>query len=182
MQILIRILAKNKYVFYFFFLAFISLISIFNNNPYYSSSYFNSSNYIIGKIFQTRSSIVSYFITEEEISDSLYYPYPTSIYLYDNSYYRDKQFPSFSFKQPIGFLLAYNFWRNVPDIIYDGILDPAKKDSNGLLKESDRICVVNNINASIANIDAENDFSNISTNFEEFNCIHESISPVIIDD
>lgn len=61
MQILIRILAKNKYVFYFFFLAFISLISIFNNNPYYSSSYFNSSNYIIGKIFQTRSSIVSYF-------------------------------------------------------------------------------------------------------------------------
>ena len=61
MQILIRILAKNKYVFYFFFLAFISFISIFNNNPYYSSSYFNSSNYIIGKIFQTRSSIVSYF-------------------------------------------------------------------------------------------------------------------------
>ena len=61
MQILIRILAKNKYVFYFFFLALISFISIFNNNPYYSSTYFNSSNYIIGKIFLTRSSIISYF-------------------------------------------------------------------------------------------------------------------------
>ncbi len=61
MQILIRILAKNKYVFYFFFLALISFISIFNNNPYYSSSFFNSSNYIIGTIFQTRSSIIGYF-------------------------------------------------------------------------------------------------------------------------
>ena len=57
-----------------------------------------------------------------------------------------------------------------------------KIDLFQLLNDSDRICVVNNINASIANIDAGNDFSNISTNFEEFNCIHESISPVIIND
>ena len=61
MQILIRILAKNKYVFYFFFLVLISFISIFNNNPYYNSSFFNSSNYIVGSIFQIRSSIVNYF-------------------------------------------------------------------------------------------------------------------------
>ena len=61
MQILIRILAKNKYLFYFFFLVLISFISIFNTNPYYNSSFFNSSNYIVGSIFQIRSSIVNYF-------------------------------------------------------------------------------------------------------------------------
>ena len=69
MQILIRILAKNKYLFYFFFLALISFISIFNNNPYYNSSFFNSSNYIVGSIFQIRSSIVNYFNLNKINSD-----------------------------------------------------------------------------------------------------------------
>ena len=69
MQIFIRILAKNKYVFYFFFLVLISFISIFNNNPYYNSSFFNSSNYIVGSIFQIRSSIVNYFNLNKINSD-----------------------------------------------------------------------------------------------------------------
>ena len=69
MQILNRILAKNKYVFYFFFLALISFISIFNNNPYYNSSFFNSSNYVVGSIFQIRSSIVNYFNLNKINSD-----------------------------------------------------------------------------------------------------------------
>ena len=151
-----------------FMILSVSNVEIFNNIIYNNKT--------------ANTSIVSYFMTEENLTDELYNPYPSDIFIHNNIYKRDKQFASLSFKMPIGFLLTYNFWRNVPDIIYDGILDPAKKDSNGLLKDSDRICVVNNINASIANIDAENDFSNISTNFEEFNCIHESISPVIIDD
>ena len=69
MQILIRILAKNKYIFYFFFLVLISFISIFNKNPYYNSSFFNSSNYIVGSIFQIRSSIVNYFFDTSLIFD-----------------------------------------------------------------------------------------------------------------
>ena len=124
------------------------------------------------------TSIVSYFITEEEITDSLYYPYPTSIYLYDNIYKRSKQFPSFSFNQPIGFLLAYYFWRDIPDIIYDGILDKNKLGDNGKLLGEYSICIKNNINARIANIDAGNDFSDVSTDSFDFDCELEKIKPV----
>ena len=95
------------------------------------------------------TSIVSYFITEEELTDELYNPYPSNIYIHNNIYKRDKQFPHFSFTMPIGFMLAYNFWRDIPDIIYDGILDPGKINKNGQLNTEDQICIIDNINAKI---------------------------------
>ena len=126
------------------------------------------------------TSIVSYFITEEELTDELYNPYPSNIYIHNNIYKRDKQFPHFSFTMPIGFMLAYNFWRDIPDIIYDGILDPGKINKNGQLNKEHQICIIDNINAQMSNIDAGNDFSNISTDIEEFNCQHNRIKPVTI--
>ena len=126
------------------------------------------------------TSIVSYFITEEELTDELYNPYPSNIYIHNNIYKRDKQFPHFSFTMPIGFMLAYNFWRDIPDIIYDGILDPDKINKNGQLNKEHQICIIDNINAQMSNIDAGNDFSNISTDIEEFNCQHNRIKPVTI--
>ncbi len=126
------------------------------------------------------TSIVSYFITEEDLTDELYNPYPSNIYIHNNIYKRDKQFPSFSFTMPIGFILAYNFGRDIPDIIYDGILDPDKINTSGQLNKEHRICIINNINAQMSNIDAGNDFLNISTDIEEFNCQHDSIKPITI--
>ena len=126
------------------------------------------------------TSIVSYFITEEELTDELYNPYPSNIYIHNNIYKRDKQFPHFSFTMPIGFMLAYNFWRDIPDIIYDGILDPSKINKNGQLNTEDQICIIDNINAKMSNIDAGNNFLNISTDIEEFNCQHNRIKPVTI--
>ena len=123
----------------------------------------------------TNTSIVSYFITEEILTDSLYYPYPNSIYLHQNIYERDKQFPSFSFQQPIGFLLAYNFWRDVPDIIYDGILDKNKLGANQKLLDEYKICIKDNINASFANIDAGNNFKNVSKNMFDYECSHDRL-------
>ncbi len=135
-------------------------------------------NNIILENKTSNTSIVSYYITEEEITDSLYYPYPTSIYLYDNIYKRSKQFASLSFKQPIGFLLTYYFWRDVPDIIYDGILDENKLDADGKLLDEYKICLKNNTNARIANIDAGNNFSHVSTNSIDFDCELSKIKPV----
>ena len=66
---------------------------------------------------------MSYHILEETITDSTYYPYPRNIFIHDNIYKRHKKLPSLSFKQPIGMLLAWNFFNDVPDIIFDGILD-----------------------------------------------------------
>ena len=147
-----------------------SFVDIFNNIVYNNRT--------------ANTSIVSYFLTEEPLTDSLYYPYPTSINIYNNIYKRDIQFPSFSFKQPIGFLLAYHYWRDIPDIIYDGVLDPKLINDNGILPAEEiyfdkhRICIKNNINASVVNLDAGNNFKNISTNETYFDCELENINPV----
>ena len=135
-------------------------------------------NNIITNNKTTNTSIVSYYITEEVITDSSYYPYPTSIHLHDNTYYRDKQFPSFSFVQPIGFLLAYNYWRDIPDIIYDGILDSSLV-KDGAIPDKYKICIKNNINADFSNLDAYNNFENMSQDLEPHNCEHQSLNAVI---
>jgi len=133
-----------------------SNVEIFNNNIINNKT--------------ANTSIVSYYMTEEPISDSLYYPYPNSIYIYDNIYKRDRQFPSFSFKQPIGFLLAYNFWRDIPDIIYDGIIDSELLTKDNKIAEDKRICIQRNDNGSFVNLDAENDFHNISSDLSLYDC------------
>ena len=133
-----------------------SNVEIFNNNIINNKT--------------ANTSIVSYYMTEEPISDSLYYPYPNSIYIYDNIYKRDRQFPSFSFKQPIGFLLAYNFWRDIPDIIYDGIIDSELLTKDNKIAEDKRICIQRNDNGSFVNLDAENDFHNMSSDLSLYDC------------
>ena len=134
-------------------------------------------NNVISNNKTANTSIVSYFITEEDISDTLYYPYPTSIYLHNNSYFRDKQFPSFSFTQPIGFLLAYNFWRDIPDIIYDGIID-SEITRNGNVINEYRICIKNNKNADFVNLNAGNNFNDMSQDLSQHDCSHQSIKSV----
>jgi hypothetical protein len=54
------------------------------------------------------------------------------------------------------------FGKDVPHIIYDGIEDKETKER--------QICIRNNTNGSIANIDAENKFRNISRNAKPFVC------------
>ena len=128
-------------------------------------------NNIITNNKTANTSIVSYYITEEPITDSLYYPYPTSIYIHHNIYHRDKQFPSFSFTQPLGFLLAYNYWRDIPDIIYDGIIDTLLV-KNGKIPDKHKICIQNNKNADFVNLDAENNFENMSQDISPHDCAH----------
>ena len=134
-------------------------------------------------IFENKTaniSIVSYYLTEEPISDLQYYPYPNSIFIYENIFKRSKQFPAFSFRQPIGFLLAYNFWRDIPNIIYDGIIDPQLLDENGLMDDENRICVKDNINSSLVNLDAGNDFINLNSNLQNFECELKKLNPVVL--
>ena len=137
-------------------------------------------NNVISNNKTANTSIVSYYITEEPITDSAYYPYPTSIYLHDNIYKRDKQFPSLSFSQPIGFLLSYYFWRDIPDIIYDGILDPLIFDGDKIIDKY-KICIKNNENADFVNLDLDNDSNNLSQDLVDYDCSHPAvISPNFI--
>ena len=74
------------------------------------------------------SSVVSYYVTQLDIKDAKYYPWPASVFLHDNTYLGGGDAPDTD--HDLGALLAVNkdkFPGGVsPQIIYDGILDPAK--------------------------------------------------------
>jgi len=109
--------------------------------------------------------IVSYFITEEAINDSIYNPYTSDIHIYNNNYEREAGLPTLDFE--IGQLLAIKYGRNTPDIIYDGMQDPNIESG---------LCIQNNGRASFTNIDIEHNFekwySPFISNFSEDSSIH----------
>lgn len=109
------------------------------------------------------SAIISYFITENPINDSSYYPYPGNIYLHNNQFERQPGRATMKGRMGKLFRFKLRFGKNVPHIIYDGILDEKNPGSN-------RICIQNNHQESFANIDAANNFKNISRNASAHRC------------
>ncbi len=104
--------------------------------------------------------VVSYFMTEEAINDSLYNPYTSDIHIYNNLFDRWPGFPDLDYD--VGQLLAVKYGRNTPDIIYDGMQDP--QSSSGL-------CIQNNVDVRFTNLDIEHNFeewySPFISNFSE---------------
>jgi parallel beta-helix repeat protein len=126
------------------------------------------------------TSINSYYITENKIRDKEYDPFPTAISVYDNDYVRKRR--RATMKGRIGKLYRFKlrFGRKVPDIVFDGILDSKRNPVNGNYTGAERICISGNKNARFANIDAENDFRNISFDAAIFECRSPSVPPVIL--
>jgi len=108
------------------------------------------------------TAIISYYISEIPIQDPLYYPYPDHIFIHDNNYARQKQRTTMKGRMGLMFRLKVRFGKNVPHIIYDGIVDDKVKDL--------AICVRNNENQSMANIKAANKFKNISRDMSAYDC------------
>ena len=106
--------------------------------------------------------IVSYYIAEIPVKDESYYPYPDHIFIHDNSYARKKQRTTMKGRMGLMFRLKVRFGKNVPHIIYDGIVDDKVKNP--------AICIRNNENQSIANIRAANKFKGISRDMSGFDC------------
>ena len=121
-------------------------------------------------------SIVSYYMTERPFKDPEYDPYPSAINIHDNTFLKEKKRPTFSKK--IGLLLYTKFKRQVPDILYDGIVNPKMAGANGLLEGQYQICIKDNGDATFANLDAENNFKNITRDLSLYNCEHQAIEPV----
>jgi parallel beta-helix repeat protein len=119
--------------------------------------------------------IISYYMTENPFKDESYYPYPTSIYIHDNIYERQRGRATGKGRMGQMFRFKLKFGKDVPHILYDGIIDPKTKDENGNVKTSYKICIKNNKNESFANLDAENDFKNISKEIKNFQCEHERL-------
>jgi parallel beta-helix repeat protein len=105
--------------------------------------------------------VISYYITENPINDSSYYPYPTAIRIYDNEYSKERKRATMKGRMGKLYRFKLKFGKDVPDIVYDGILDE-KLAVNNKYPADKAICVKNNKGATWANLDASNDFKNIS--------------------
>lgn len=130
------------------------------------------------RILQNHSvgtSIVSYYMTEIPIKDTLYYPYPTAIHVHDNVYQRDAV--RFLGKGRTGLLFKYKLrvGKKVPDIVYDGIVDDKTRDGSGNVKSEFKICLRNNQNATFMNLDAANNFKNVSRDLSTMDCTQEPL-------
>ncbi|ULQ54794.1 parallel beta-helix domain-containing protein [Flavihumibacter fluvii] len=119
-------------------------------------------NKIINNI-TTGTAIISYFITENPIKDSTYYPYPANINIYENHYAREHTKATGKGRMGKLYRFKLRFGKNVPHIVYDGILDETQPGGNN-------ICIRNNENASFANLDAGNNFRNVSRDMKAFEC------------
>ena len=133
------------------------------------------------------TAIVSYFITEEETKDIQYNPYTSAIYIHNNIYRRAPQIPTLD--HDIGLLLFAHFFRDVPDIIYDGMPDPKYIDSRGLTPDSRRLCITDNVNSKYLNLEIGKNFSSwyapfftdFVTDDNECNCTQEPLPKVVLE-
>jgi parallel beta-helix repeat protein len=94
-------------------------------------------------------SIVSYLLTEKPLADEKYDPFCDSIYIHNNQFSDNGGKPSGAF----GEKLAKAMGSPLPDILYDGIVDP-KKQVDGKLPEALAIRIKDNGKAGFANFDA----------------------------
>jgi parallel beta-helix repeat protein len=113
--------------------------------------------------------IISYYMTENPIKDSSYYPYPTAIRIYDNEYSKERKRATMKGRFGKLYRFKLKFGKDVPDIVYDGILDE-KITVNGTYPPEKSICLKNNKGATWASLDASNDFKNVSRDISQVQC------------
>jgi parallel beta-helix repeat protein len=90
--------------------------------------------------------IISFFMTGRPVEDKQYDPYPEAIYVHDNQFKGGGNNPSGE-----AAMLATLLGKPLPDIIYDGIQNPAKL-VQGQMPEELRVRVNNNGAATFANL------------------------------
>lgn len=95
----------------------------------------------------TGLAIISFQITQKEIKDKDYDPYPEGIYVHDNQFSQNGTKPG----GEMGVLLAGLMGSPLPDILYDGNVDPKKKIDNKT-PENLSVWLSGNKGATFANI------------------------------
>lgn len=124
--------------------------------------------------------IISYLLTERPITDKAYYPFPTAISIHDNVYERNPGPPSTRGRYNKIFEAILKDGQSIPHILYDGIVDPATLDQAGNPLPDRRICIRNNTNQSLVNLDAGRGFQQASFSETPFDCQLEPLKATAI--
>jgi parallel beta-helix repeat protein len=113
-------------------------------------------------------SIISYYMTEIEIKDKNYNPYPSNITIRNNIFSKGKRMPTL--KNKLGKLFFLKFGKKVPHILYDGIQNPEHLNADGSIKPQYKLCIFDNENGSFANLKADKKFKGISRDLMPYKC------------
>jgi hypothetical protein len=92
--------------------------------------------------------------------DPLYNPFPYNVSIHSNRFLNKHWFPTM--QSDIGKLLIMKSMFNPPDILFDGIADPNRAER--------KICIGDNGEITFINLDAANDFKELSKDVTLFNC------------
>jgi len=144
---------------------------------------------IFGNTFDNHKSmnlgIASYTITGLDPKDATYDVYPDTFYIHDNTFTGTSDNPT----GPLGALLVLTMSEImsppivVPDMIWDGIVDPALADSTdpNQLDADHRICFQNNGDADWANLAYPNGDSTLpSRDTTAYDCSHPALPAVTV--
>jgi hypothetical protein len=112
--------------------------------------------------------IISYMTTGKPIKDKEYDPFPSAISIHDNVYERKSGLPVSN--DLLSNIVGKKFGENIPHIMYDGIKNPSLLDAEGNWIAGQCISIINNKGQSIANLDAEHGFQNMSLANDSFKC------------
>lgn len=98
--------------------------------------------------------------------DENYDPYPDEVFIHDNRYANDKWVPTL--KNDFGWLFLVKFPFGTPDIVWDGIVPDRETFDLCIRQES----------VKFADLDAANDFENLSTDMSPFVCDGIVVAPI----
>jgi hypothetical protein len=88
----------------------------------------------------------------------------------------------------MGLLLFFHFFRDVPDIIYDGMPDPRYVGRDDVIPNSRRLCISDNVDANYLNLGLSKNFeswyspffADFNTDDNECKCIQDPLPEVTL--
>jgi parallel beta-helix repeat protein len=123
--------------------------------------------------------IISYYLAQRDWDDPSYSPFSDRLYFHDNEYSGGGDRPS----GDLGLLLIAALGDFVgvpvvvPDIVWDGVMDPDKMDGDRLADDF-AICMRENGDADWASLDAEHEFADVSLDMAPHDCEHAPLPAV----
>jgi len=120
--------------------------------------------------------IVSYLSLQKPFKDTIYDPYSGGITVHDNKITRGTGNPDNTVT--FGQLFIAIFGDKIPDVIFDGEINPAYLNNDGTLKDEQRICVRNNGNITFSNLDMAHKGKNRSSDMTKYDCSLAPLDPI----
>lgn len=130
----------------------------------------------------TANVIISSFYTagyyNDKSTDEEFDPFPEGIYIYNNRFSGGGTAPDHLQLKALK-VAMFGFNGQLPDILWDGVMDQAKF-VDGQLPEALRLCV-NNDDTGIINVDAANNYKNITTDISAHHCHLPKLPQVVLE-